>query len=185
MDKKAQQRVSMGYQGQGFVFTRLLIPLDGSPTAEQVLPYGRTLALGLKIPVELVAVIDVHALLTSVGQARILDRLLREETHKSENYLAGVAKQFSGTPVERAVEQGSAAEVIIDKAAADKSTLIAMATHGRSGINRWLLGGVAEKVLRATTNPLLLVRELRRRGRADGRSSPAIRYGSAGWLGTR
>ena len=58
----------------------------------------------------------------------------------------------------RSVEQGSPAELIIEKAAADKATLIAMTTHGRSGLNRWLLGSVAEKVLRTTTNPLLLVR---------------------------
>jgi nucleotide-binding universal stress UspA family protein len=48
--------------------------------------------------------------------------------------------------------------VIIERAAADKRTLITMATHGRSGINRWLLGSVAEKVLRGTANPLFLVR---------------------------
>ena len=43
-------------------------------------------------------------------------------------------------------------------AASDKDTLIAMATHGRSGVNRFLLGSVAEKVLRGAANPLLLVR---------------------------
>jgi nucleotide-binding universal stress UspA family protein len=48
--------------------------------------------------------------------------------------------------------------MIIEKAAADQSSLIAMTTHGRSGLNRWLLGSVAEKVLRATANPLLVVR---------------------------
>jgi nucleotide-binding universal stress UspA family protein len=56
------------------------------------------------------------------------------------------------------VEKGKTEQVIIETAAADKGTLVTMATHGRSGINRWLLGSVAEKVLRGTTNPLLLVR---------------------------
>ncbi len=51
-----------------------------------------------------------------------------------------------------------AAGSIVEYAAADKNTLIVMATHGRSGLQRWLLGSVAEKVLRATANPLLLVR---------------------------
>jgi nucleotide-binding universal stress UspA family protein len=46
--------------------TRILIPLDGSMTAEQVVPYARTFARGLKLPVELLAVVDVGALLTSV-----------------------------------------------------------------------------------------------------------------------
>src|SRR6185369_6837302 len=53
---------------------------------------------------------------------------------------------------------GRAEEVIIEHGIADPSTLITMATHGRSGFNRFLLGSVAEKVLRGTANPLLMVR---------------------------
>jgi nucleotide-binding universal stress UspA family protein len=56
------------------------------------------------------------------------------------------------------VEKGKAEQMIIERAAKDKTTLVTMATHGRSGINRWLLGSVAEKVLRGATNPLLLIR---------------------------
>jgi nucleotide-binding universal stress UspA family protein len=56
------------------------------------------------------------------------------------------------------VERGKAEQAIIERAAIDKGTLVAMATHGRSGINRWLLGSVTEKVLRGTINPLLLIR---------------------------
>jgi nucleotide-binding universal stress UspA family protein len=48
--------------------------------------------------------------------------------------------------------------MIVETAAADKGTLVTMATHGRSGMNRWLLGSVTEKVLRGGTNPMLLVR---------------------------
>lgn len=140
---------------------RMLIPLDGSKTAEQVLPYARTFARGLKLPVELLAVVDVGSLLTSVETARFFDNLVEEESGKSKEYLEKIAARFVGSRVKRSVEQGSAAEAIIEKAATDESTLIAMATHGRSGLNRWLLGSVAEKVLRATTNPLLLVRAVK------------------------
>ena len=55
-------------------------------------------------------------------------------------------------------EKGEAAAVIVETTAADKNTLIVMATHGRSGLNRFLLGSIGEKVLRATVNPLLLVK---------------------------
>lgn len=140
------------------MFTRLLIPLDGSKTAEQVLPYARVFARTLKLPVELLAVVDVAGFLTSVEHARKLDNLIQDATREGEKYLEGVAKRFAGSRVKRAVEQGNAADLIIEKAAADKTTLIGMTTHGRSGIHRWLLGSVAEKVLRATSNPLLLVR---------------------------
>jgi nucleotide-binding universal stress UspA family protein len=140
------------------MFTRLLIPLDGSTTAEQIVPYARTLARGLKIPVELLAVVDVVRLLTSVEKARNLDGLIDEEVRRGEAYLEGVAKRFAGSRVKRTVAQGRAADVIIEKATAHKTILIAMTTHGRSGLGRWLLGSVAEKVLRGTANPLLLVK---------------------------
>jgi nucleotide-binding universal stress UspA family protein len=65
------------------------------------------------------------------------------------------------------VEKGKAEQMIIETAAADKGTLITMATHGRSGIDRWLLGSVAEKVLRGATNPMLLIRATEE-GKTDG-----------------
>jgi nucleotide-binding universal stress UspA family protein len=142
------------------MYTRILIPLDGSKTAEQVLPYARTLANKLKVPLELMGVIDIaeFAAHISAEKARYLERIIEQGERSSLEYLKGVANKFPGLTVNCTVEKGTAAENIIDKAAADKGTLITMATHGRSGINRFVLGSVAEKVLRATNNPLLLVR---------------------------
>lgn len=148
------------------MYTRILIPLDGSLMAEQVVPYARTFARGLKLPVELFAVVDMGPLLTSVEGARRFENLAEQESQKSKEYLERIAVRFVGSRVKRSVEQGSAAEVIIEKSRGE-STLIAMTTHGRSGLNRWLLGSVAEKVLRATSNPLLLVRAFRE-GKAEG-----------------
>src|SRR6266571_2796278 len=142
------------------MYTRMLIPLDGSKTAEKVLPYVRTLAGALKVPVELLEVIDIAEMATHIPaeKARYLDTMIEERARGSEEYLKGVAKTFPGISVRCAVEKGRVEEVIIGKPEADPGTLIAMATHGRSGINRWLLGSVAEKVLRGTANPLLLIR---------------------------
>ena len=142
------------------MYTRILIPLDGSKTAEQVLPYARTLANKLKVPLELMGVIDIaeFAAHISAEKARYLERMIEQGERSSVDYLKGIAKTFPGLNVICTVEKGTAAETIIDKAAADKGTLITMATHGRSGINRFVLGSVAEKVLRATNNPLLLIR---------------------------
>jgi nucleotide-binding universal stress UspA family protein len=142
------------------MFTRILIPLDGSKTAEKVLPYARFLAGSLKLPVELLAVVDIVEMAThiSADRARHLDTMIEDSVRNSEQYLRGVAGTFPGANAKCTVEKGKAEQVIIETAAADKGTLITMATHGRSGIDRWLLGSVAEKVLRGTTNPLLLVR---------------------------
>ena len=142
------------------MYTKILVPLDGSAVAEQVLPYVRTLAGGLKIPVELMGVVDVAQLDSHIAaeKGRYLDTLIEDSVRCSREYLEGVAQTFPGANVSFAVEKGGAAEVIIAKAGADNETLITMATHGRSGINRWLLGSVAEKILRGSANPLLLVR---------------------------
>jgi nucleotide-binding universal stress UspA family protein len=142
------------------VYTKILIPLDGSKTAEKVLPYARLLA-GEKTPVELLAVIDVATLAThmSANNARYFDSLINAEASGSKSYLEGVAATFEkDTSVKCSVERGKPEEVIIEKAASDKNILVAIATHGRSGVKRWLLGSVAEKVLRGTTNPLFVVR---------------------------
>jgi len=72
--------------------------------------------------------------------------------------MKAVAAKATGVNIQWSVKRGRPEEVILDNAAADKHTLIAMATHGRSGLNRWMLGSVAEKVLRGCENPLLLVR---------------------------
>jgi nucleotide-binding universal stress UspA family protein len=142
------------------MYTRILVPLDGSRTAEKVLPYAHALAQRLKLPVELLGVVDVAELAghLSAANARYMDAMVESELKSSMEYLTGIVKTFKATSATCAVEKGRADEVIIEKAAAEKDTLITMATHGRSGLNRWLLGSVAEKVLRTTANPLFLVR---------------------------
>lgn len=142
------------------MYTRMLIPLDGSQVAEQVLPYARCLAKALTIPVDLLEVADIETLrlLANPERGRYLDTLLSEKMENSESYLETVAQSFEGTPVTCIVEKGKAEDVVIERAAADKSTLIVMATHGRSGIQRWVLGSVTDKVLHGSNNHLFLIR---------------------------
>jgi nucleotide-binding universal stress UspA family protein len=142
------------------MYTRILVPLDGSKIAEQALPYGRFLARGLRLPVELLGVVDPAPLadFAEVWERNDLDRLITEETKGTTQYLEAAAGSFAGTQVKCSSEKGTPEEIIIEKAAADPNTLIVMATHGRSGFQRWLLGGVADKVLHGTTNHVFLVR---------------------------
>jgi nucleotide-binding universal stress UspA family protein len=142
------------------MYTKVLVPLDGSNTAEKVLPYARSLSGTLKLPVELLAVIDLSEMAAHVaaGKARYLDSMIEAAVRSSEGYLQRIARTFTGADVKCTIEKGRPHEIIVERAAADKGTLVSMATHGRSGVNRWLLGSVSEKVLRTTTSPLLLVR---------------------------
>jgi nucleotide-binding universal stress UspA family protein len=142
------------------MYTRILVPLDGSKAAEKVLPYARFLGSKSKLPVELLAVVDVVeiGLHVTPEKAHLLTSIIESTIQRSEQYLRKIAETFSDAEVTCTVVKGVAPEVIIDKAAQDKGTLISMASHGRSGLDRWLLGSVTEKVLRGASNPVLVYR---------------------------
>jgi nucleotide-binding universal stress UspA family protein len=112
------------------------------------------------LPIELLEVVDIAAATAHIAadKARYLDRIITEGENASREHLDEIAATLSGLHVTCKVERGRPADLIIERAEAEKGTLIAMATHGRSGINRWMMGSVAEKVLRGTTVPLFLVR---------------------------
>jgi nucleotide-binding universal stress UspA family protein len=129
------------------IYNKILVPLDGSKLAEAVLPYAAFLASALQLPVDLVHVNDPETHSPSIHPTR------------SADYLSQVAASFlNRLTVSCAVKIGAAAEVILDSASADAGTLVAMATHGQTGGQRWLLGKVAQKVVQAAKNPLLLIR---------------------------
>jgi nucleotide-binding universal stress UspA family protein len=142
------------------MYTRILVPLDGSATAEAVLPYAEALATGFKTAVELLSVVDIGAMAAHLAaeKARYLDTLIAIAEKNNASYLENIATTFSRFATECRIVRGKPEEAILETTSKDRDTLIAMATHGRSGAKRWLLGSVAEKVLRGTTNPLFLVR---------------------------
>jgi nucleotide-binding universal stress UspA family protein len=131
------------------MYRKILIPLDGSKVAEAVLPYARFLATALQLPVDLIHVNDPETAAPNIPP-----------THGTD-YLKRVADSFPRSlTVNCRIDNGRAAEVIIDSGAGDAGTLITMATHGLSGGQRWLLGRVSQKVLQASVNPLLLIRPM-------------------------
>ena len=137
----------------------MLIPLDGSNTAEKVLPYARRLAAVSSISVELLGVVEMTDVAEDISstEAPYAEALVNEAVRNSTEYLETLATSFPKGMVRCRVERGRPEDVIINAAAVHKDTLIAMATHGRSGVSRWLIGSVTEKVLRGTTNPIVVV----------------------------
>lgn len=142
------------------MYTKILVPLDGSTAAEAVLPYVEALAVGFRTAVEFLSVVDVGAMASHLAADKThhADAVVAAEEKNSAAYLEKLALRFAAISNQCRVVRGHAGEAILEAAGKDRNTLIAMATHGRSGAQRWLLGSVAEKVLRGTTNPLFLVR---------------------------
>lgn len=139
------------------MFSQILISLDGSAVAEQVLPFAHAIAQGLKLPMKLISAIETRGFFEPEQLGRRLDELVEELVQDRESYLTLMTQKLAGVRATWVLEKGNAAEAIIDTAESAPDTLVAMATHGRSGLARWMLGSVAEKVLRGSKNPLLLV----------------------------
>jgi nucleotide-binding universal stress UspA family protein len=147
------------------VYQRIVVPLDGSSVAEQALPPAIELARLLSVPLHLLRVVDPyvteHGSLTGmfVDEGAIA-RAVREEDEIAQRYLQEVAERLSGS--------GDGLQVTVetvrghvDRSIVDRTTggdLLALASHGRGGLQRWLLGSVAEKVIRHARTPVLLVR---------------------------
>ena len=143
------------------MYSKILVPLDGSERSERVLPPARSIVEALKVDVELLQAIDPNMVtaFSDPEHGRYVDQVGSSIRNNSINYLERIANSFPDpSKVTCSAELGNAAEVIADKAAVHPGTIIAMSTHGRSGVQRWLLGSTADKVLHAAHSPLLLVR---------------------------
>lgn len=140
------------------MYTKILVPLDGSRLAEGVLPYVVALGKAFRIPAELLQVIDSDTIHSFIRRNRVEDELKQSTSSYLQTLVSSISSSIA---VDWTIEIGRPASAIVDRAAVDKAALITMATHGRSGIGRWFLGSVADKVLEASKNPLLLVRATR------------------------
>jgi len=141
-------------------YARMLVPLDGSELAEGVLPYARAFAGRLGLDMTLLHIctaqecelVDVHRDYIE----RVAEMARRQTAQERERI--GVPSGGRIAEVQADIAIGHPAEEIIRYADENHFDLIVMATHGRSGIGRWALGSVAEKILRASRVPILLVR---------------------------
>jgi nucleotide-binding universal stress UspA family protein len=149
----------------------MMVPLDGSELAECVLPHVEAFVKGFNLSdVILVRVVEPEA----VSYRHMLPKetptmaAQREADRKSsaKDYLNRVAARIrcEGATLRGEVLVGKAAESLIDYAEKNNIDLILTATHGRSGVTRWVLGSVADKILRSANVPVLMVRALGTKG---------------------
>ena len=136
------------------MYKKILVTLDGSETAEEILPHIQALSSS-DGEVHLLRVAMAHTL-PGVDPTDAQAKVVRE----GEDYLKAVEDRLKqkGIKVESHVRYGHPAEEILDHIEHRDVDLIAMTTHGRSGVGRWLMGSVAEKVVRSCPIPVLVVR---------------------------
>jgi len=144
------------------VFDHILIPLDGSPLAEQALSLITQIRGDTPAHYDLVRVVEpiTHGMTIS-GVEPVIDVEAQEAAwQQATHYLDQIAVPLRqrGHVVMTYVPIGHPASAILERAEADATTLIAMTTHGRSGLARMIVGSVADKVLRGATSPVLIYR---------------------------
>jgi nucleotide-binding universal stress UspA family protein len=147
-------------------FKKLLVTLDGSETAEGVLPYARAMAHAFDSEILLLTVPEVPEGQVFGAMGDVVDELRVAAEERAADYLETVVAALTEDGLNaRALVTGSMpARTIIDVAAAEDVDLLMLATHGRGGLDRLLVGSVAERVVRRSDNPVFLVPVRNKRG---------------------
>lgn len=142
------------------MYKNILVPLDGSELGEAALPQAMDIARCVGATLILMRVPDHPMMEYYIDQPVVLADLRSRDAERARDYLDGVAARLKaeGIDVLTRVMDGAVADAILDVAATDDVDLIAMATHGRSGFGRFLLGSVADRVTRHAAVPVILVR---------------------------
>ena len=148
------------------MYKKIMVPLDGSKLAECVFPHLETIIKGCESP-EVIVVQAVEPLSVPYGrevlQFTSLEQVKAFETHQkteAEKYLKEVVARLRKTGVNAKADviYGKAGEALSDYATKNDVDLVIIATHGRSGISRWVWGSVADRLIRSVCMPVLMVR---------------------------
>jgi nucleotide-binding universal stress UspA family protein len=147
------------------MFERILIPLDGSARGELILSQVGRILRREDSQVLLLRVLDVPPILRDLETVPFL----LKEREEAEKYIHELERRLSGqgAKVRGRVKEGPASAAILEAAREENATMIAMTTHGRGGLARWVMGSVAEKVARASDVPILIVRSFREASHGD------------------
>lgn len=150
------------------MYERILVPLDGSKVGEAALPCVEELlaklAPKLKVEVILFQVVSSLTHYVIAGEASVQIPYSEKEVEyikrKSRQYLEKIGENLKskGATVKTKVATGNATQEIIKAADEVKADMVAMSTHGRSGLSRLTFGSITAKVLRGGNVPVLVVR---------------------------
>lgn len=146
------------------MYQKVLVPLDGSQLAECVLPHVNAIAGGCGVKSVIFArVVEPFVPPVTGGEAfnaQDLEKIEQSNEAEVRQYLASLRSRISynGTNTQSVMLYGRVAETITEYADKNGIDLIIIATHGRSGVSRWVWGSVADRILRSICVPVLMVR---------------------------
>jgi nucleotide-binding universal stress UspA family protein len=139
------------------MYDTILVPVDGSEPSDAAAAHAIALARDFDAVVSIVSVVDVHALAVADMDT---DALLDGYEAEAERYVETVAERAreAGVDVETAIVRGRPYRSILDRIDEVAADLVVMGSHGRRGLDRYLLGSTAERVLRLAPVPVLVIR---------------------------
>ncbi|MEW5959210.1 MAG: universal stress protein [Chloroflexota bacterium] len=144
------------------MYTNILVPLDGSTFAETALPHVSALAAKFGCKVTLVIIFETPQIYQFIDKTDgVLDDIHQAAIRQASDYLEGVKANLTaeGHSVEiKVIEGGHVAGLILEAIEESGADLVVMSTHGRSGLDRWRFGSVAQRVARHSPVPVVLIR---------------------------
>ena len=154
------ERASAHKKSEDTATKRILAPLDGSEFAERALSYVEGLARAMSLEVVLARVVPVEHPAYSVSElGAILPDFTEQRVQEAEKYLERTAGNLrnAGLAVQSQVLMGTPGSALVDFARQTPQSMVVMTTRGRSGLTRWVLGSVAEALIRASGDPVLVI----------------------------
>ena len=140
------------------MYDDILVPTDGSPAADAAVDHAVTLADRFDSTIHALYVVDATAYSALEAGTDLVSETLKGEGEDAVARIAAAADE-EGLPVVEAVVSGTAYRSILEYADEEGIDVIVMGTHGRQGIDRYLLGSVTERVVRSADQPVLTVRQ--------------------------
>jgi nucleotide-binding universal stress UspA family protein len=153
------------------MYSQVLVPLDGSEVSERALPHAQNLAAAFGARVHLLQVISLsheYEIYRGAGEGgltameysiEMAEQVTAARQTRAEEYLKATAARLEahGIPVQTSVRQGSTLDNITNCVAENGIDLIVMSTHGRSGLPRFFIGSVTDRVIRFSHVPVLAI----------------------------
>lgn len=142
------------------MYKKILVPLDGSALAEGVLIHAKALAYSEGAEIILLCVAANPALEFAFADPALAQSAIDQLEAEAQQYLDDLIAKFrkEGFKVSSILADGAVAEMILQVAEDIQADTIAMSTHGRTGPSRWLIGSIAERVVRNSKIPVMLIR---------------------------